>query len=1310
MKEENNMKTCKRWVAFLATLAMLLGLIVLPTSADEESTGKTTEHLSMTKTVWYEDEVIEITATGDESKKDWVGYNVDGNTGNSLKWWYVTSTNYGKSVNLLSGKEASADGTTLPVGNYWAYFVPANGYAKTMTETISFQVIKRPAAAIEEARPEGDGSYTHPYLISSAENLVWMANQVGSGIDPTGKVNPFEGKYFRQTADIDLNESTVYPIGYAYLDADNYAVFGGIYDGQGYKIKNGKIAPSETYSADAKHGAGLFGVIADATILNVTLENVAVSGPSVVGGIVGMSVSLKETPDESANLIEKCCTGTGCTVTATTTDNNKNNYKAPQRIGGIIGDASNTTVLYCINEGSIKANYGIKTSGGIVAFGNANVTVKNCVNKGLLEYDITGGTVTPEGQVGGIMGYIATGAKGNHLIENCYNIGEMKIISDASSATATLSFGGILGAFNTLEKGYTHEIKNCYNLTKTFTAAPLNGSAYNWRIGEIVGCGYQGGNVAAIAMQLTSCYAIGMPIATGTVTADGKASTYYAYTWYTAYPAMNYTTDANKVTTYADAYGIANYRNNKNADGTAEILFTDCAYKTEAEIKVLTDAIDTAISGATAESTMNTKVATDKRFYIEGEDILVYGTGNVSNKDWIGIKPKNDTDANGYSIYWYYLTDENLGKAVNIKNQKKSSRADSNDYNLPAGEYVVFYVPSNKNATDMTEFVEITITKTVATDRDTYYEGEPIYARGKTAGTSSKDWIGIIPEQDWDANGYSIWWYYLTDENNLQPVNLRTQGKSARADSNDYNLPAGRYKVYFVPSNQLATAMTEYIVITILAEGEAMALEAPSEVTYTLKNETDGMADGTVTVKLSATNLAKDIVMYWGNAEGKLAGYTALAKFKTNGETTVTHEMTANTVIPTGATKLLVYTASGSQVSEECYTVDLPEGSAHKGFGTPIATFQVISDIHLNSDNTHLYNTNFKKVLQDIAANGAGSSGIFINGDIANNGKAVEYENMWTIYNEVKSAGATLPNIYLSIGNHDFYGNNAYADSVELFLKNAYLTDGTTHPDKLYYDFWLNGYHYIFLGTDRYPINKVNAFLNDEQLEWLDETLAEDRESGKPVFVFLHQSLYETVAGSFEGQGWNGATPDAKIRNVLKKYPEVIFFNGHSHWSLNDDGCMYDGDEDFPIYAFNTSSTAYLWTSYNKVAGEALAGSEGYYVTIYDDCVTVMGRNFTTGEWVSSALFVAEDKEFEVEKPTEKDTGTSEQVTDEKPTGEQPTTETPTGEKITGEQATTGTGEKPVAGCKSVVTEGTFGILLMTAVGVEILRKKRNRK
>lgn len=67
---------------------------------------------------------------------------------------------------------------------------------------------------------EGSGTEDDPYLIPSKEKWNLLATRVGAG-------NSYEGKYFRQTADI--NQTNLHRVGNGYP-------FSGIYDGQGHSI------------------------------------------------------------------------------------------------------------------------------------------------------------------------------------------------------------------------------------------------------------------------------------------------------------------------------------------------------------------------------------------------------------------------------------------------------------------------------------------------------------------------------------------------------------------------------------------------------------------------------------------------------------------------------------------------------------------------------------------------------------------------------------------------------------------------------------------------------------------------------------------------------------------------------------------------------------------------------------------------------------------------------------------------------------------------------------------------------------------
>jgi len=88
---------------------------------------------------------------------------------------------------------------------------------------------------------------------------------------------------------------------------------------------------------------------------------------------------------------------------------------------------------------------------------------------------------------------------------------------------------------------------------------------------------------------------------------------------------------------------------------------------------------------------------------------------------------------------------------------------------------------------------------------------------------------------------------------------------------------------------------------------------------YVPDNDTDGFANGTVTVNYDADTEATDCIMYWGDGNGnKLEGYDAFAAFKLDQDATVTKSrMNANVYIPEGAKQLLADASNGSTESQQ---------------------------------------------------------------------------------------------------------------------------------------------------------------------------------------------------------------------------------------------------------------------------------------------------------------------------------------------------------------------------------------------------------
>ena len=520
----------------------------------------------------------------------------------------------------------------------------------------------------------------------------------------------------------------------------------------------------------------------------------------------------------------------------------------------------------------------------------------------------------------------------------------------------------------------------------------------------------------------------------------------------------------------------------------------------------------------------------------------------------------------------------------------------------------------------------------LTTDKTVYTYGEDIVV---TATGNAQCWVGIYKDGESYGSGSgtvaSYFWYYVNKPNDASG---RTNGEAVVIQKTTSNnrasvLPAGEYVIYLFDGS----GGNDYqVALSVRIRIQDASLEPLTSIRYDLKNAGDGFANGTVTVTKSAANGATDCVMYWADGNGQpLAGYAPLAKFKLTGETTE-FPMYSHTVIPAGARQLIAYAVKDGMLSETAVAAALPAGCDYQPAGTMLGQFQLISDTHLTTDagasgEVAESNIHFAQFLADVQANAAGSMGIFINGDITNSGLEEEYKKLVSLYEQAKKNGS-VPGLHLAMGNHDWIQGNPN----NLFQRYAKAVnpDLAVQPEKVYYAETLGGYTFIYLSSEQ---SGTSATLSAQQLEWLDAQLAEAAQAdpGKPVFVLLHQAVYDTVAGTLPGQGWHGVNNEAALKAVLMKYPQVIIAGGHSHWELDSPRCLYPGDAGMSA-ALNTASLGYLWSDYDVSGGEYVTGSHGYYVRLYQDRVEVLGREFETGLFLPSAMFVIRRNEIRAEE------------------------------------------------------------------------------
>lgn len=390
----------------------------------------------------------------------------------------------------------------------------------------------------------------------------------------------------------------------------------------------------------------------------------------------------------------------------------------------------------------------------------------------------------------------------------------------------------------------------------------------------------------------------------------------------------------------------------------------------------------------------------------------------------------------------------------------------------------------------------------------------------------------------------------------------------------------------------------------------------PENVIFDCNKLEEGFISGKITVSHDANTTA--VYTYWGADGKKIPDYTFLSHTKAGeGETEVIYP--EYLTVPEEAEQILVYAVNDAGESEP-FIIDLPDETVVYVSGDANLRFQVLSDLHVHVERDNEFTRHFGMMLDDIKNVCPETDGIMVAGDIADNGAEDQYKEVRKMTDE---AGMTELFHYVA-GNHD------NKDLCREFAGN---------PDD-YYDIWVKGYHFIFIyGRDIDGMFR----LPEEEAEWLKAKLAENADPGKPIFVFCHESLIDTVAGSMEDEKWFRYREESGLGKILAEYPQAVYFTGHSHWLLSSYNEMYKADERM-CNAFNTSSVGYLWTGYNIVEGEYEFGSEGLFVEVYDDLVIVSGRDFEHGKWNGACRYAimydspeSADKKAEKEKkPAEK--------------------------------------------------------------------------
>lgn len=284
--------------------------------------------------------------------------------------------------------------------------------------------------------------------------------------------------------------------------------------------------------------------------------------------------------------------------------------------------------------------------------------------------------------------------------------------------------------------------------------------------------------------------------------------------------------------------------------------------------------------------------------------------------------------------------------------------------------------------------------------------------------------------------------------------------------------------------------------------------------------------------------------------------------------------------------------------------------------------FAVLSDIH--NDGPGL-----ERAVKDLRGSDPGLAALVLNGDLLDIGYKENYARLRANLDAV--ASSLPPRLIVNMGNHEFYPEYGTGPAGKLEhsrLIARYLA--FAGRAKVYADEWIGGFHFISLGsqstynTFQDPSDRANLF--PDQLEWLRAKLAEGRDPSRPVFVFLHQPLDDTLPWTKYYGGDTAQTPE--LMAIFKSFPEVLLFSSHSHQTWYVPGWNVWKSPD-GWTAVDTSSVARPTRidEARKIEVDWKGGSsEGVVVRVYADRVELLARDFAKAAWIPGGTAIVKRK------------------------------------------------------------------------------------
>lgn len=257
-------------------------------------------------------------------------------------------------------------------------------------------------------------------------------------------------------------------------------------------------------------------------------------------------------------------------------------------------------------------------------------------------------------------------------------------------------------------------------------------------------------------------------------------------------------------------------------------------------------------------------------------------------------------------------------------------------------------------------------------------------------------------------------------------------------------------------------------------------------------------------------------------------------------------------------------------------------------------SFAAVSDVHVLGESITEFR--FENLFKDLSNSKEKFDAVVIAGDLTEMGFNCEYETFFKVLDNQ----TVTKNLIIATGNHDV--RYAYKKNKPIIMNKVEEYLGIDTKGESFYSYDINGYTFIVMGSEKQVFER--AYISDRQLAFVDSELKRATAQGRPAFVICHQPLKETHGLPEVWKTGDLGDQSQDVRDILVKYKNVFYINGHLHDGMYDRSVekLADG-----VYSINLPT--YGKTNDFGVKDRGI----GYYIEVYDNQVIFTGRNFLKG-------------------------------------------------------------------------------------------------